>query len=30
MIYIVMFILMAVIAWISYEMHNAPFDDKNK
>lgn len=30
MIYIIMFIVMIIFAWISYEMYNAPFDDKNK
>jgi hypothetical protein len=30
MIYLVIFILMAICGWISYEMHNAPFEDKDK
>jgi len=30
MIYIIIFILMAVIAWLSYEMYNAPFEDNDK
>lgn len=27
MIYIVVFVLMAIAAWISYEIGNAPFED---
>jgi len=30
MIYIVIFILMGIAGWISYEINNAPFEDKDK